>query len=653
MKLFVVVLLSLLVSSGSSQEDHDSASQPDAFEQHEDQDFLAVGDVSQDTEPEELPVPEAYHSGRRRRPRPTLALVRHRDAALRNTEEANHSPYMNDLYTSSLNDIQQSRLPSPSFSSSVDDESEVFSHHSDGGDTYHLESDPMDTDESLTWLSRLVPGMRSRRPTLRPRSQPYGRFQGRVRGRGRPGRPLGRVRLLPRGRQNLRRPPVYSTRPRTPFSQTAVRPRFRGPATPHRPTLDREPPQPSTFPVTEPTTTTPDTLSVHNIAGPPYADTIPPNILFEDDEITTPFEYSSSSVSFAVTPSPANIQPWVPVSSSGTKWTYGSTTPTPVTKITSNFNELDHHDVSNREKEAEVTKWGDAEEDDWVEEESGEDDYIWGSDINFRWPNSWNHNWGTEWSKKFNTEKTAKPQLTPTSGYSTPSGRTQWEGQEYFATSTRAPERQDPEVYHSLDDSHMEDNLSKNEFTSETTTSMRFPEFSTENHRPYDTPSTRNFMFPEAVPTDKPKISDSVGNVITYQEVEPSNTDYDATPAQSYHEYHHMSSNHPRPLPGHQRFPEHYGGNRRVLLVPKERQPPLQGYPVRIKAKNTPQYSQGVRARGKGTFANNRFSESRIAVKATRPHQPILRPVFAPETTRRIWTPGRIRGTATVYRPRG
>ncbi|XP_064080869.1 uncharacterized protein LOC135197743 isoform X2 [Macrobrachium nipponense] len=652
MKSLVVVLLSLLVISGSSQEDHDSASQPDTFEQ----DFLAVGDVIHDAEPEELPVPEAYHSGRRRRLRPTLAFARHRDAPpLRNTEETNHSPpYMNHLYTSSLNDIQQGRLPSPSFSSAVldvDDESEVFNHHSDGGDTYHLERDAMDTDESFTWLSRLVPGIRSRRPTLRPRSQPYGRFQGRMRGQGRPGKPGGRVRLLTRGRQNLRRPPVYSTRPRTPFSQTAVRPRFRGPVTPHRPPLDRGPPQPSTFPVTEPTTTTPDTLSVHNIAGPPYADTIPPNILFEDDEITTPFEYPSSSVSFAVTPSPASVQPWVPVSSSGTRWTYGSTTPTPVTK---SFNELDHHDASNREKEADdVTKWGNAEEDEWGEEESEDDDYIWGSDLHFRWPNSWNHNWGTEWSKKFNTEKTARPDPTPTSGYSTPSGRTQWEGQEYFATSTKAPERQSPEVYHSLDDSYMQDNLPKNEYTSETTTSMRFPEFSTENHRSYDTPSTRNFMFPEAVPTDKPKISDSVGNAITYQEVEPSNTGYDTTPAQELHEYHHVSSNHPRPLPGQQRFPENYGGNRRVLLVPKERQPPMQGYPVRIKAKNTPQYSQGLRARGKGTFGNNRFSESRIAVKAIRPHQPVLRPVFAPEMTRRIWTPGRVRGTSTEYRPRG
>ncbi|XP_068223792.1 uncharacterized protein [Palaemon carinicauda] len=648
MKLIVVLLLCQVIA-GASEEDQDSAFYPDPFEDYEDQDYF-VDDASPDDEPETLPSPEAYH-GLRRRPRPALVYVRRGEAPLSSIGEHDRPkpPYMNDLYTSSLNDIQQDRQP---VQSSQD--------HSIGGVPY-AERDPMDTDESWTLWSSLVPGTRSHRPTIRPRNQPYPRVQGRVRNRGRPGKNGGRIRFFPMGRQNGRRPAVINKRPRAPFSQTAVRPRFRGPAAPYRPppAAPHRPP-PSIFPVTEPTTSAPDTLSVHNIAGPPYADTIPPNILFRDDEITTPFEYTSPSILATVTPPPSSFQSWVPVSASGTRWTYRSTTPAPVTKSIASHGELD--DASNREKEVDTTKWGNTNDDKWGEDETGGDDYIWGSDLNFRWPNSWNHNWGADWGMKFSTDTTAKPRPTPTSGYATPSGRTNWEGEEYFATSAKGPEGQRPEITRSYEDSYMEDNLPNHKFSSETTTSLRFPDFptenqrhydSTENQRHYDSPSTKNFMFSEDLPTDKPRISDSVGNIVNYPEAGSSNKRYDTMEVQDIHEYHPVRPSHPKPLPGNQRFSNLYGASRRVITVPKEPSPTLQGYPVRIKTQNNPQYSQGLRTYGKGTLANNRFSESRISVKATRPNQPVLRPVYSPTLPPRIWTPGRVRASSMRHRPRG
>lgn len=95
-------------------------------------------------------------------------------------------------------------------------------------------------------------------------------------------------------------PPPKPYRPALPPSKPARRP----PPPPPPASSPPRPPSPTLPPTaaTTPSTTTQDPLSVHNLAGPPYFDTIPPEVLLMDETVTVPSLSSTTSVTTTTVP---------------------------------------------------------------------------------------------------------------------------------------------------------------------------------------------------------------------------------------------------------------------------------------------------------------------------------------------------------------
>ncbi|KAK7071260.1 hypothetical protein SK128_008992 [Halocaridina rubra] len=368
---------------------------------------------------EELPEPEAY---RRRRPKPRPPVLFGKlEGPIRGPlgppRGKKGSPSPNDFYKSSLDHIQKEKLPPGRGGVGKPFSEGGFSHERPSG--IAGTGDPLMTDESWRWLSALISGNTNRRriPNGRMRSRPLLLRPLTPRARNRQREILDKRQPVA-GLPNTRRLPPVHFRQRTQRPTYFTRPRFR------EPTHTRQRPTPARV-VTDPTTTTPDTLSVHNIAGPPYYDTIPPNILFVDEDVTTPATFPTAPFTSPTNPVSTSAEIWRPATYTRSEKKFDSTTPSPAVRTT----RKERYNPNEAERSRPNYPTGrEVDDNKWYKQRFPYNDLSWNVDTDQEWFNIWNHNWGDEWGRKWNTETTSKTNPTTASipGRSEPEERIKW-----------------------------------------------------------------------------------------------------------------------------------------------------------------------------------------------------------------------------------